>query len=355
MNFFSKQAFSLLIAATSFSYFSSAQEFVSQSVGYSKFGVNAEADRRMGIPFERPKSCSGTVETVVANTLSTTATVPDVTTDAHYILFTSGVLLGKWYQVISYSSSSLTVNENLQAAGLVIGDNFKVVPFWTLDTLFPGGGSIPPSSDAFDPAAFVLLNDPTGIGTNLAANKVFFYYNGSPESEGWYDNDNLGGGLAGSTPLEPGAYLTIRNGTSSLVSVAGYGDVPDNTVSNEILSRSAGAQDNQIANPYPTAVTLRASRLFEDGVVRGSSDVFDPVDYLLVYEGIPSGFNPAASRVLFYYDGSQVPEGWYDNDNLGDGPIDDYEIDPGAALVVRRSSGTDELISWSPPLPTKLQ
>ena len=334
-----------------------AQENISGSVGYFTVEVNAGADRRMGIPFAKPTTHVGKVETIAVDTIlvASSSSVPDVVTDAHYIMFTSGTLLGKWYQVVAYSNSSLTVSEDLQAAGLTAGDSFKVAPFWTLDTLFPDGGSIPQSSDVFTPEAFVLLNDPTQVGTNLAANRVYFYHDGSQGPAGWYDNDNLGGGLAGSTPVPPGAYLTVRNGTEAPIAVAGYGYVPTDAVASEILSRSDGSQDNQVANPYPAGMTLRASRLFEDGVIRGSPDVFAPVDFLLIYEGIPSGFNPAASKVVFYYTGSLGPNGWYDNDNLGGGLIDDYEIEPGAALIIRKQSGEDVLVSWSPPVPASLQ
>ena len=82
--------------------------------------------------------------------------------------------------------------------------------------------------------------------------------------------------------------------------------------------------------------------------------MFAPVDLLLIFEGTPTGINPAASKVVFYHDGTQGPAGWYDNDNLGGGTIDAFELPLASALIVRRAVGTDELISWSPTIPYSL-
>lgn len=323
-------------------------------VGYITKDVNANADLKAGVPFEQASSFAGAVSSVTAGVVSVTSTVPDVTTDAHYLLVTSGPLLGKWYEVTANGASTVSVAEDLETVGLVAGNTFKVIPFWTLDTLFPSGGGIPASDDVFSPVAFVLTNNLSAVGINISAGGVYFYHDGTQGPAGWYDNDDLGGGLQGSTVLSPETFITIRNGTGSIANVTMSGVVPEYSVSVNILSRSAGPQDNQIQNPFPAGLTLADSQLFEDGVVRGSSDVFSPLDLLLIFEGTPAGLNPSSSKVVFYHDGTQGPAGWYDNDDLGAGVINNYELPLGGALIVRRATGSDELISWTPNLPYAL-
>ena len=331
-----------------------AQTATTAPVGYVSVDVNANADLKRGVPFSQAASFAAAADSVLAGTVTVQSTVPDLTTESHFLSVTSGTLIGKWYEVTGSTASSVTVAEDLQAAGLAASDTFTVVPFWTLDGLFPNGGDIPQSSDVFSPVAFILVNDVTQLGTNLAAGSLYFYHDGTQGPAGWYDNDNLGAGVVGSSVLTPASYITIRNGTGSPITVTMSGTVPEQTVTNEIVSRSAGPQDSQVLNPFPAGITLAGSNLFEDGVIRGSSDVFAPVDLLLIFEGTPTGINPAASKVVFYHDGTQGPAGWYDNDNLGGGTIDAFELPLASALIVRRAVGTDELISWSPTIPYSL-
>ena len=70
---------------------------------------------------------------------------------------TSGTLAGNWYEVTAAANNSITVAEDLAAAGLAAADTFQVTPFWTLDTLFPSGGGVPASADVFSGNAFIYL------------------------------------------------------------------------------------------------------------------------------------------------------------------------------------------------------
>jgi uncharacterized protein (TIGR02597 family) len=259
--------------------------------------------------------------------------------------------LGSWYEVTSSDSSSITVPDDLEAAGLLASNSFQVVPFWTLDTVFPSGGDVPPSSDVFNPVAFILLNDVTQTGIDFAPSKAFIYHDGTQGPAGWYDVDDLGSGVVGDTVFSPETYITIRNGTNQLINVTFSGTVPDFSITNEILSRSAGFQDNRIANPFPAEVSLINSRLFEDGVLRASSDVFAPLDILLVFEGTPTGIDSTPNKAVIYHDGTQGPAGWYDIDDLAAGTIGSYSLPVGGALIVRRAAGSDEVISWTPTIP----
>ncbi|MEO0508830.1 MAG: TIGR02597 family protein [Verrucomicrobiota bacterium] len=324
-------------------------------VGYISKDVNPNADLRLGIPFKQGATFRSAVDTVNAGVIGVAASVPDVTTDAHYLLVTNGPLVGNWFQVTDSSDSSITVAVDLENEGLLTGNTFEVIPFWTLDSLFPSGGDIPQSSDVLNPVAFILLNDVSQTGTNLAATGgTFVFHSGEQVAAGWYDTSGDFSSTAGSQILSPETYITIRNETGSIVSVTVAGTVPDTTIANDIVSRLAGNQDNQIVNPFPAGVTLSTSELFEDGVIRASSDVLNPLDLLFVFEGSPDGKNPTASLTAIYHDGAQVAEGWYDLSGDFSSTIDSYELPLGGALIVRRVAGADGLITWTPALPYSL-
>jgi uncharacterized protein (TIGR02597 family) len=344
----------VLVAGAALFSFSSLSAVETDPVGFVSRDVNANADLKVGIPLHQAASFTGVVDSVATGTVNVTTTVPDVTTASHYLQVSSGVLLGKWYAVTASTASSVTVAEDLQAAGLVATDTFDVIPFWTLNTLFPAGGDIPPTSNPFSPVAFVALNDVTLSGTNLAAPFLYFYNDGTQGPAGWIQNGNLGGGLQGDTIISPESYITIRNLTSSPVSVTMAGTVPTYTLANDIVSSSTTAQDNQVPNPFPAGVTLASSDLFEDGIIAGSSNPFAPGDLLLVFTTTPTTLNPAPDRVFFYNDGTQGPAGWIENGNLAAGLQDDFELPLGGALIVRKAQGSDSVISWTPDIPYTL-
>jgi len=332
-------------------------------VGYMSTTVNATSDARIGVPLLQPASYSGTVSSVAAGVITVSGDVPDVTTAAHFVWVTTAdpvteaptsPLTGKWYAVDSATATTITVLEDLATAGLVTGDTLTVVPFWTLDTLLPGGGGLPVSSDVFAPVGQLLFNDITAVGVNLAPADFYLYHDGAQGPEGWYDVNNVGGGLAGSTLVSPETYITVRNGTGLSAVLTVSGAVPAQTFANDVVSRSAGSQDTQILNPFPADVTYATSNLVTNGALRASSDVFAPLDQLLLFEASPTGYNPAPVKFVLYHDGTQGPAGWYDVNDVAGGLIDSDTIPAGAAFVIRRAAGTDEAYSWAPTKPYSL-
>jgi uncharacterized protein (TIGR02597 family) len=335
-----------------------AQGVTTDPVGYVTMTVNATSDARVSVPLFGAATYSGAASSVTAGVITVSGDVPDVTTAAHFVWVTSNApvspLTGKWYAVDSATATTITVSEDLGAAGLVAGDTFHVVPFWTLDTLLPGGGGVPLSSDVFAPVGQLLFNDVTAQGVNLAPAGSYLYHDGAQGPAGWYDVNNVGGGLAGGTVVSPETYITVRNGTGLSATLTFAGTVPTLTFANDVVSRSAGPQDSQIPNPFPADVTFSASNLVTSGALRASSNVFAPLDQLLLFAASPTGYNPSPVKSVLYHDGAQGPAGWYDVNNIGGGLIDSDTIPAGAALVVRRAAGTDAVYSWAPTVPYSL-
>lgn len=319
-------------------------------VGYIKKTVNETADLKLSLPFKQASALVSAVDSVSSGVITATTTVPDVTTEAHYIWITSGALEGDWYAVTGYTSSSITVDEDLETLGLAGGHQFEVIPFWTLNKLFPDGAGFVTSASFLAPSAQILTNDVTASGINLAASSSYFFHSGVLPT-GWYKSGALGSGLQNDVTLDPGSYLTVRNGTSDPIDITVAGTVPVTSIGNLVVETSSGSQDNQLPNPFPAPVTLGESGL--TSVVDVSPSFIAPGDTVLVYDSVPTAINPAPDKAFFYHTGV-LPSGWYQSGALGAGIQDNYEIPAGGAIVIRKASGTDQLLVWSPDTPYTL-
>lgn len=113
-------------------------------------------------------------------------------------------------EVPSVASANLVISDT-QA-----NDSFAQLPF-PVDTslaqsqLFESG-AVSDSSDPFSPTDIVLTFDSAGTGLNPGASGFYFHYDGSQGGDaGWYDLNDLGGGVIGTNPvLKTGSFIIIR-------------------------------------------------------------------------------------------------------------------------------------------------
>jgi len=326
-------------------------------VGYVTFTVQDDADLLVGVPLTQAPLFSGSSETVTGSVVGVAGTVPNLSSAATFLLVTdvTSNVYGQWFQVTSATSSTITLTDDVQAAGLETGKSFKVVPFWTLDSLFPNGGDIPQSSDPFNPSATLIVNDLEATGINPAIDASYVYYDGTLGGDaGWYNADDFGLGLVGSTILSPETYVTIRNRSGAAASIIFNGTVPTSEIASNVISSSSERQDNLVANPFPSGFTLVDSNLVSSGAFAASSDPFSPTDILFVYAET-TGIRPGPSKSFIYYDGSLGGDaGWYDSNNFGLGLQNTYTVPAGAAIVLRKAVGSDISVAWSPQLPYTL-
>ena len=333
-----------------FAIVSQAQSVSSTPVGYVTYTVNANSDLKLGIPMEQASSYTGSVSSVTAGTIDAGSAVGDLTTDAHYVKVTSGTLAGNWYEVTAAADNSITVAEDLAAAGLAAADTFQVTPFWTLDTLFPSGGGVPASADVFSGNAFIFTYNPADIGINLSTASGYLYHSGEQGPAGWYDSNTIS--PAGSTALSPDVYIQVRNLTSNSADLVIAGTVPSAVTTHTIVSSASTSNDNLVYNPYPSDITLDTSNLYESGAVAGSSDVFSPTDIVFVYSTNPTGLNISTTSGYMYHTGEQGPAGWYDINTIS--PAGSTAIADGQPVLIRKASGADATASWTPALPYSL-
>ena len=269
---------------------------------------------------------------------------------SHFVLFCDGNLQGEWFQVVSNTASSITVAEDLENLGATTSDNTKLIAFWTLDKLFPGGVGFPGSADVTDPVAFILTNNPSATGTNFAPGNSYFYHTGEQTTEGWYLDGDFSGTI-GNTVLSPETYFTVRNSSGQDVSFTAAGNVPVDLLATNIGRLTNGPQDNQLVNPYPAPLSLDDSGLISSGAFEASADVTDPVDLLLLYDNEATvGTNVAPSKTYFYHSGEQTTAGWYLDGEFSE-TVGADTIPAGGAFVVRKANGSAGTVKWSPAIP----
>ena len=330
-----------------------AQGVTTAPVGYTSFSVGANADLKVGMALAQAPAYAAAVDTVVAGTVTVTTTVPDITTAAHYLWVSSGALTGQWFVVTGYTASSLTVAEDLAGAGLVAADSFQVVPFWTLGSLLPNGGGLPTTDNPNSANSFVFFNDVTAEGINLSASGGTYFPFDNGSVSGWLDASSPTGFVDDSVVISPSSYLTFRNVTGSAESVLIAGSVPVYPVSNQVVSRAAGPQDNQVFLPYPADTLIGDIGLVAAGAISSTDNPNVVEDFLLVFSQAPAGLNPSASATYFHFDNGSV-SGWLDASNPAAFVDDIVTIPASSALIVRRAASSDTVVEWAPAVPYSL-
>lgn len=342
-----------LLAGTALLAASNLSAATTDPVGYVTNTVNPSTDLLVGVTLQQPPSFTGAADSVSGNTIAVSSTIPDVTTEPHYVWVTSGNVEGQWFEVTSATASSVTVSEDLSAEGMAATDRFRVVPFWTLSTLLPEGGGMPVTNDLSAVQSLVLSNDVTAEGLNLAAAVQYFYFSNGSGVSGWLRADDQSQ-FFDDTVVPPSTFITLRNVSTSESDVIISGSVPVNPISNQIVSRSAGAQDNQVYFPYPSDVLLGDLGLVESGAISSTDNLDNPTEFLLVYSLSSTVKNPGAVEQYFHFDNNAGVSGWLKANDQSQFFDDIVTIPGSSALVIRKAASSDSVVEWAPPLPYSL-
>lgn len=336
--------------------------FQSLPFGFRLQPTKALADTLFGIPLHPSTAWAGEVSAVSGNVFNIAAgALPEnYGGSSHEVIFTSHALQGRRYRIASNTATTVTLDpqspDALAVQGLQVGDSFKIVPFWTLSSLFASQEDIAVTGqDVLNPVTTVKLYDPSDTGINIAPRKTYFFHDGSllPEGAGWYDNDDIEAGRKDNVVLLPENFLVVRNSTAAALPLRVVGQVPVDPLGATLGRPVEGVQDSLATNPYPVAVSLGALGLVTSSIVDiTGADVLNPVD-TVKFRVQPMGFNPAPNKTYFYHDGSLLTAGigWYDNDGLEEGLQNDVLVPPGGSIIVRKGFGPSSMGTWLPPLP----
>jgi uncharacterized protein (TIGR02597 family) len=339
---------------------------VTSPVGFVKLTFNAESDTPFSLPMNRPKVYIGQVNSISGNTInianadftaSELVYADGSQNEKYYLLFTTGTLEGRTFDVTANDTNSITVDQggdtDVQTLNGATTDSFEIRPHWTLNILFPDGAGIDVSTDFSLPDQVILAKNTTDIGTRLQPTSSYFYYDSNDEYEGWYDNNDLSATNVGSTVLRNTLHYTFRNKKTEDLIKNIVGDVPltDGRVQVATLSDEI-QQDNHIAIPFPVEMTLDQAgfRQIADFKTVTDFNVIDG-DLILEYPDNAGVLRPSPTASYFYYESGDSFEGWYDNNdlsrqNLGVAKL----IKPGRAYIFRRSADKFEGNTFIKPI-----
>jgi uncharacterized protein (TIGR02597 family) len=316
---------------------------VSDPIGVFRLRLRGNSDTIVSLPVQRTPLVEAGAVGRSGNSVLLDADIPALPPEGAFALVMSGTLEGAVFPITGVSGRTLTVDAGaFDLAGLKItapADLVAVVPYWTLDTLFPAGAGVNPSTDATARATEVLFYDPTQAGINLSAASTFFYFAGnSVKAAGWYKVGATATTL-GTQRLAPHAYMIIRHNVAGDKTLSVNGGVQMAGFRIPVGVRAANtAQDNFVALPIATPISLADSRLVESGAFAASPNAVNRTDELLVFDNTIVGQNKSAVATYFYFAGSAAKAaGWY---KVGDTAqsANGFLLKPGEGYIIRKAA-----------------
>jgi len=336
--------------------------------GFLSVTAAALSDTYFTLPYHRPPAFDGLVQSVNGNTL--TLQVPtgglgwtaeewvqqaEVQADSFYVLVGSGLQEGAGYPITANTMSTLTVNPgsvNL-ASTIAVGETIRIIPYWTLASLFPAQTGVATTASISGAGAGTLIMGftPTA-GINLAASQIYYYYNGTGfGGPGWRCQEAAFTTLYDNVPILPGAVLIYRNTTASAVNWTVNGAVQMAQFRHAVGTLSSGIQQDNLVGPQVgVGETLAGAGLLTSGVVNPTNSISGvSADLVLTYSGPTTGYNPAMDDIYYYYGGTAFGgPGWRRQGAAFTQIFDPTTvIQPGIPVMVRKlGAATPSTTDW---------
>lgn len=274
----------------------------------------------------------------------------------YYVFLKSGTRVGMYYSVVSNGTGSVTVDtagDDLSSA-INATTTLEIIPFDTLGTIFPGGVGVNPSSSHSIAArqTEILIPDLSTAGTDLASPVSYYYYSGvSGAGPGWR-KAGVTGTIANDATFPPDTFFVVRHNVATGTTVTFTGSVQMSTLATPIGTIAGSTdQDNAVALPFATQMTLAQLKLFESGAFAGSSShsIASRQDQVLVWDNTVLGKNKAADVSYYYYTGtSGAGPGWRKSGVTGTIADNDVVVGPNKGIVIRKkSSGGPVTTLWT--------
>lgn len=311
-------------------------------VGFVTLTTLSNSDTIFSTPLARPEVFRGAIASVVNDTVTVSGN-PGWTTGAfaynattqhntYYLRFRTGAKAGSFYTVTTNTTNSLTLDlAGDLLTGVTANDEFAIVPYWTLSTVFPAssaGTSFLASSSPATRETEILFPDVNKIGINASAVATYYFYSTLGH---WL---KIGGGANSfdDTALPPDSFVLVRNKnfTGSISILGGVQMAPQATPLN---SYPSGAQDNFVAITYPVPVSLNNLNLVSSGVFSVSNSPASRTDELLVFDNTTTGLNKSAASTYYYWSGKWL--------KIGNGATDvgaTLVFQPGTGFVIRKAA-----------------
>ncbi len=366
---FTNKLFTTCLASVLLAASAQAQSVTTDPVGAITLTLKGSSDTLVSLPFQRPTALETQVSSISGNVISIAASA-NVTgnqfvyssgnqTNTYYLQFTTGNRKGMFYTVTANTPTNITVDPNGDAGlsgNVGTGDTFRVIPYWTLNTIFPAGqginGSPGPAANQRNSSILFLPNNTPGI--NLVPAAIFYYYNGtSGGGAGWRQVGATFSTIQNDTIVYPDSYFVVRNSIAGDTTLTLVGAVPMAAYSTPISTLANNqAQDIFIGVSAPVPVTLGASNLVSSGAFLPSSSpaANQRNDQLLVFNTGVAGFNRQPSGIYYYYNGTAGGgAGWRLAGDVFTNIYDNTTIfQPGQAYILRKkATATPQTVIWS--------
>ncbi len=326
-----------------------------EPVGFYKVDLLTNSDTFTSVPFTRIPEAQGTIASVAANVITVNGN-PSWTANQwatptangfypYYVRLENGPKAGAYYQITNNAASTLRVilsPEDLSGVG-ASSDRFKIIPFWTLGTVFPGGTGVVATTIVTVKKTELLFPAIDGVGINLAPTNIFFYYNNawrrslpsSPVTTNWND-----------AVILPDQYIVARQ--SSAAPTTTYTAPGAVVTSNSRIPLYANAspgskQDNFLSIYRPAVQTFNQSGL--SSVIFSTSVVTVKRDEVLFFDNTVQAKNKAPAFIYFFYN-----NGW--RRSLPTAPVtvnfgETNVFTPGQGFIVRRATNTTATAMWT--------
>ncbi|MBR4598030.1 MAG: TIGR02597 family protein [Opitutales bacterium] len=262
----------------------------------------------------------------------------------HYVKFVSGGLKGAWFKICANSLLSLELDiSETDAAKISAGDEFKIIPFWTLDTLLPEGAGLKKSEGEISgtECAYVFkfsyfdfggeMRIPEGI--NRAPSSVFYFRKDAGGGR-WVLKGDPSLADCGGEILEPDCFLIVR--TPENFEMVLCGEVFKLPKSLVFKNLGEAAQDNFYAAPTLTALPITALNPLIENSIMAENSLQNPEagDFVMAFAKSNSAENPKPEKIYFY-SGT-----WYrtDAEFKNPAPAGGDVLEAGEALVFRLSA-----------------
>ncbi len=284
-------------------------------VGFMTVDLPVGSDTVVAAPLSKAPVFQGAVTSLNGFAVTVTgANFGDLTTTPHYVQATTGAQAGNIFDVASNTTDTITLVDNgVAPTGLTAGTSFKVIPYWTLGTLFPStdqGVSFTPSASTLPNArrTQILFPNTTSTGINRAASSVYFYVTNT-----FWRNTASSSVNADNTPILPDSYIIVRNPTNAAsgLKLTVAGSVNTNAVAVQLDRVGTTQNDNYVSLGRPVDITLNDLGLISSGAFTPSTGTLPNQrrDQLMVFDNAATGFNKAASTI-YYYVTNSTTQGW---------------------------------------------
>ncbi len=312
-------------------------EATTNPVGVIQISAPGNSDTLVSLPLIQPAVFNGVVASYSGSEVTVSGS-PGWTEGAwagdHYAFGRSGMLEGYYATIIGNTADTLTLDINAETlANIAEGDRLSIHSYWTLGTLFPGGEGVNAATSHVMRDTEIMFQDPSELGTNLAADSIYYYLDGEWKMVGGDLNGDYGNAI-----VVPDGFFIVRHNTGNATTITFTGEVIMGKIALPLVYQDLSDQDNIIGLQRPIEMTLDESGL---GPNLGSGDALYVWD-----QSVPQLNRMIANATKYTYDGTA----WRKDDEAADAGSEEV-FRPGVGFVIRKAMNTaiDEVIWVNEP------